>query len=54
VAALAGALERLLGDPALRARFAAAGAARVREHYGLAAMLQRFDTTLRRAAGWPA
>jgi glycosyltransferase involved in cell wall biosynthesis len=52
VAALAVALERLLSDPALRARFAVAGAARVREHYGLDAMLQRFDTTLRHAAGW--
>jgi glycosyltransferase involved in cell wall biosynthesis len=54
VTGLAAALERLLGDAALRARLGAAGAARVRELYGLDAMLERFDVTLHRAAGWPA
>jgi glycosyltransferase involved in cell wall biosynthesis len=52
VPALASALQRLLEDPALRARFAAAGAGRVRDHYSLQAMLGRFESTLRDAAGW--
>jgi glycosyltransferase involved in cell wall biosynthesis len=47
--ALAAALERLLADGPLRARLAAAGMERVRSHFGLDAMLARFDAYLHAA-----
>ena len=52
VQALAGALDRLLGDAALRARLGSAGMERVRAHFGLDAMLAGFDAYLRAVAGW--
>jgi glycosyltransferase involved in cell wall biosynthesis len=52
--ALASVLDRLLADEALRARIAAAGRERAHRHFGLEAMLARFDAYLHGAAGWPA
>jgi glycosyltransferase involved in cell wall biosynthesis len=49
--ALAAALDRLLADAAHRGQLAAAGRARVHAHFGLEAMLARFDAYLHRAAG---
>jgi glycosyltransferase involved in cell wall biosynthesis len=48
--ALAACIDRLLADPELRQRLAAAGAARVRERFALESMLRRFDTYLSRVA----
>jgi glycosyltransferase involved in cell wall biosynthesis len=44
VAALSGALERLLGDPDLRERIAEAGFQRVRRHFSLHAGVQHLAT----------
>ena len=49
--ALAAVLDELLGDPAARARLAAAGRDRVRAQFGLETMLQRFDAYLCGVAG---
>lgn len=46
VPALAAALDALLTDDQARARLAAAGRARVREHFALDAMLHRFESYL--------
>jgi glycosyltransferase involved in cell wall biosynthesis len=51
VPALAAALERLIGDRSLRERLGRAGRERVRERFGVEAMLRRFETYLLHIAG---
>jgi len=46
VAGLSAALDRLMGDPDLRDRLAAAGAARVRERFGFQATIDRLAQLL--------
>jgi glycosyltransferase involved in cell wall biosynthesis len=47
--ALAAGIDRVLGDPALAQRIAAAGRARVLAKFGLAAMLDRMEAIFQRA-----
>ncbi len=49
-AALAAALARLMNDPALRERLAAAGLERARSRFGIALMLDRMEAVFRRFA----
>ncbi len=48
--ALAQALQQLMTDQALRERYAAAGLARAREHFGIELMLDRMEAVFRRFA----
>ena len=49
--ALASAMERLAGDPALRARLGEAAASRVRERYGAALMARQHEEAYGRLTG---
>ena len=51
--ALAGAMSRLIEDPALAQRLATAGAKRVRADFSVEGMLERMETTYRRALAPP-